>query len=65
MLELAAPPNPIAGGQLDLVHDLLLGVGDERTEVAASHIRGHHSPALAVLAADQIGTGRQINLGEF
>src|SRR6266851_666036 len=65
LLELAAPSDPVAGRQFHLSHDLVPGVGDERTEVATPHIRGHHDPPFAILTTDQIGAGRQIDLGEF
>ena len=54
VFKLPAPVQPAAGGQRDLRRDLLLGVGDERAEVAAAHVGLHDDAALAVFAADLV-----------
>ena len=62
MFELAAPADPVAGRQLDLLGDLLLCLGDEGAEIAPANIRADDDAPLAVLAADLIGAGRCVDL---
>ena len=62
VLELAAPADPVAGGQLHLARDPPLRLGDERAEVAAAHVGLHDDAALAVLAADLVGPRRDLDL---
>ena len=51
LLELPAPRRPVPGGNRHAVANALLGVGDERADVAATDIGGDHDAPLAVFAA--------------
>ena len=56
MLKGAPVADPVSSGNLNLGADLLLHLGDERSQVATPHIGGDDHAALAVLAADLIGS---------
>jgi hypothetical protein len=53
VLELAAPQEVVAGGELDAGGDLLARFVDERAEVAVAHVHPDADVALAGLARDQ------------
>ena len=49
LFELTAPADPVAGWEFDLLCDLTLRIGDKRSEIALSHIRGDNNAPLAIL----------------
>lgn len=65
IFELAAPGDPIAGRELHLLDDLVLGLGDKRGDVAPPHVRRHDNSPLSVLARDLIGAFAQCEDGNL
>ena len=68
MLVLAAPREPRAGGEFDILRDGGAGFLDETAEVASTHIALDDDTAFSVFAADLIsaigaGDGGQIAQG--
>ena len=64
-LELPAPCDEVAGGQINLLVDGGLGIFHKRADVAADNIGLHGDVALGVLARDLAGTDDLLDRGEL
>src|SRR3546814_9301705 len=58
LLEGAPVTDPVSWRDFHIGINLLAQLLDERAEIPAANIGGHHHPQLAVLAADLVKIGR-------
>src|SRR3546814_18506573 len=56
--------DPVSWRDFHIGINLLAQLLDERAEIPAANIGGHHHPPLAVLAADLVRTDHDLDLGD-